>query len=99
MHCPCAVEIERVISETRDGQFGTTKAANALTVWKRMQCVVARRTEKEHASAIENGGSYVPGIAARSASVRLHGRKISYMNDALTTLFPQPSSRIRKQVP
>jgi methyl-accepting chemotaxis protein len=67
---------------------------------ERMQVALRERTEKEHASAMENARIRT-ALDRVSVGVMLGDTdgKVIYMNDALRTLFRNQAVEIRKQVP
>jgi len=96
-----------VLGEIEKGNYANTVTVSSqdeigqtLQGLERMQVALRERTEKEHASAMENARIRT-ALDRVSVGVMLGDTdgKIIYMNDALRTLFRNQAVEIRKQVP
>jgi len=96
-----------VLGEIEKGNYANTVTVGSqdeigltLRGLERMQVALRERTEKEHASAMENARirTALDRVSVGAMLGDMDG-KIIYMNDALRTLFRHRSAEIRKQVP
>ena len=96
-----------VLGEIEKGNYTNTVTVSSqdeigqtLRGLERMQVALRERTEKEHASAMENARirTALDRVSVGAMLGDTDG-KIIYMNDALRTLFRNQSTEMRKQVP
>ncbi len=95
-----------VLGEIESGNYANTVTVSSqdeigqtLLCLKRMQTALRERTEKEHASAMENARirTALDRVSVGSMLGDADG-KIIYVNDALQSLFRHQAGEIRKQV-
>jgi methyl-accepting chemotaxis protein len=96
-----------VLGEIEKGNYANTVTVSSqdeigqtLKGLERMQVALRERTDKEHASAMENARirTALDRVSVGAMLGDTDG-KIIYMNDALRTLFRHQSAEMRKQVP